>query len=240
VKRLAAFGAARTASKSKQATSANVRHKENVVNGEDLDLAATVAKTNWRNWTDRPATILTPNGDWLAPSLGDLTYDRERNHRLDEEHKRRIRILSAKAYKDDLAAMRLANRPNPAEAMSLAIEAADALAASYEKGGKRFRASKEQVNARKWALYDIVEMQYPMTVRQVFYQATVKGIIAKTEQGYDTVKTELGDMRKDGDLPYGWLVDNTRRVTRAPTFNSIEEALKDTAEFFRRGLWKEA
>ena len=113
-------------------------------------------------------------------------------------------------------------------------------AASYEKGGKRFRASKEQVNARKWALHDIVEMQYPMTVRQVFYQATVKGIIAKTEQGYDTVKTELGDMRKDGDLPYGWLVDNTRRVTRAQTFNSIEEALKDTAEFFRRGLWKEA
>jgi hypothetical protein len=210
------------------------------VNGEDLDLTATVVKTNWRNWTDRPATILTRNGDWLSPSLGDLTSDQARNHRLDEEHKRRIRILSAKAHKDDLAAIRLATRPNPAEALSLAIEAADALAASYEQGGKRYRASKEHVSARQWALYDIVEMQYPMTVRQVFYQATVKGIVAKTEQGYDTVKRELGDIRRDGIMPYGWLVDNTRRVERPQTFDSIEEALEDTAKFYRRGLWKEA
>jgi hypothetical protein len=250
---------------SKQATSANVRTQENVVNGEVSDLTTTVGKpASHNNCTGRPATILTPNGDWLPSSLGTLVYD-VRANRInkraddifmamihdrkpsiytalydDEEGERRAQVMAAQRYKRARAMQRFDERPNPAEALSLAIEAADALATSYEKGGKRFRASKEQVNARKWALHDIVEMQYPMTVRQVFYQATVKGIIAKTEQGYDTVKTELGDMRKDGDLPYGWLVDNTRRVTRAQTFNSIEEALKDTAEFFRRGLWKEA
>jgi hypothetical protein len=247
---------------SQQATSAQRAHKENVVNEQDSDLAATVV--NWRNRTGRPATILTANGDWLPSSLGTLVYD-ARTNRInvradnlfmsmmldrkpsiftalydDEEGERRAQVMAAQRYQHARVMQRFDERPNPAEALSLAIEAADALATSYEQGSKRYRASKEHVSARQWALYDIVEMQYPMTVRQVFYQATVKGIVSKTEQGYDTVKRELGDIRRDGIMPYGWLVDNTRRVERPQTFDSIEEALQDTAEFYRRGLWKEA
>lgn len=37
-----------------------------------------------------------------------------------------------------------------------------------------------------------------MTVRQVFYQATVRGIIEKTEAGYDKVQSLLVTMRRDG------------------------------------------
>jgi hypothetical protein len=61
---------------SKQATSANVRTQENVVNGEVSDLTTTVGKpASHNNCTGRPATILTPNGDWLPSSLGTLVYD---------------------------------------------------------------------------------------------------------------------------------------------------------------------
>jgi hypothetical protein len=34
-----------------------------------------------------------------------------------------------------------------------------------------------------------------MTVRQVFYQATVRGVIEKTESGYNKVQTLLADGR---------------------------------------------
>ena len=47
-------------------------------------------------------------------------------------------------------------------------------------------------------------------MRQVFYQATVAGIVEKSEAGYNKVQTDLVQMRKAGILPYSWLADNTR------------------------------
>ena len=81
---------------------------------------------------------------------------------------------------------------------------------------KRVRATKAEMAERREALFDIVAEQQPMTVRQVFYQATVRGVIEKTEAGYAKVQTLLADMRRDGELPYQWLADNTRWM-RKPT-----------------------
>ena len=53
---------------------------------------------------------------------------------------------------------------------------------------KRVRATKAEMAERREALFDIVAEQQPMTVRQVFYQATVRGVIEKTEAGYAKVQ----------------------------------------------------
>jgi hypothetical protein len=79
----------------------------------------------------------------------------------------------------------------------------------------------------------------PMTVRQVFYQATVHAIVEKSETGYDKVQNDLVNMRQAGTLPYGWLADNTRRQRKPQTFGSIEAALRSTAEFYRKALWSD-
>jgi hypothetical protein len=47
-------------------------------------------------------------------------------------------------------------------------------------------------------------------------------------------------MRRAGDLPYDWLADNTRWQRKPRTFSSIEEALRDTARFYRKSLWDNA
>jgi hypothetical protein len=60
---------------------------------------------------------------------------------------------------------------------------------------KRYRATQAEMQARRDALYTIVAEQQPMTVRQVFYQATVRGVIEKTESGYNKVQTLLADGR---------------------------------------------
>jgi hypothetical protein len=62
----------------------------------------------------------------------------------------------------------------------------------------------------------IVESQRPMTVRQVYYRATVAGVVEKTELGYTKVQTALADMRRARRLPYDWLADSTRWM-RKPT-----------------------
>jgi hypothetical protein len=80
----------------------------------------------------------------------------------------------------------------------------------------------------------------PMTVRQVFYQATVKGLVEKSEAGYANVQTDLALMRLDGALPYDWLIDNTRRQRKPRSFSSIKQALDDTARLYRKDLWADA
>lgn len=105
---------------------------------------------------------------------------------------------------------------------------------------KRRRSTKAEVEARRSALYGIVVEQRPMTVRQVFYQATVQNLIEKTEAGYTKVQTDLVKMRQDGSLPYSWLADNTRWQRRPRTFDSVQDALEDTARFYRKSLWTEA
>ena len=79
-----------------------------------------------------------------------------------------------------------------------------------------------------------------MTVRQVFYQATVRGLVEKAESGYAKVQTDLTVMRRAGDLPYDWLADNTRWQRKPRTFDSVEDALQDTARFYRKALWNDA
>jgi hypothetical protein len=105
---------------------------------------------------------------------------------------------------------------------------------------KHRRSTKAEVEQRREALYDIVAAMRPMTVRQVFYQATVRGIVEKAESGYAKVQTNLTLMRRGGELPYQWLADNTRWQRKPDTFNSVEQALKETARLYRKNLWADA
>ena len=77
-------------------------------------------------------------------------------------------------------------------------------------------------------------------MRQVFYQATVRGIVEKSESGYTKVQNDLTVMRRGGDLPFGWLVDHTRWQRKPQTYDGIQQALDDTAAMYRKSLWTDA
>jgi hypothetical protein len=105
---------------------------------------------------------------------------------------------------------------------------------------KRARSTKAEVERRRDALLGIVAGSKPATVRQVYYLATVAGLVPKTENGYDMVQTDLTLMRRAGALPYDWLADSTRWQRKPTTFGSVEEALEDTARLYRKALWTDA
>lgn len=86
-------------------------------------------------------------------------------------------------------------------------------------------------------LYIIVDELKPCTVRQVFYQATIRGIVDKSEAGYDRVQRALVVMRRNGGLPYGWIADNTRWMRKPRTWSSLPDMLEETARSYRRSLW---
>ncbi len=100
------------------------------------------------------------------------------------------------------------------------------------------RRSQAEIAALRDALYEIVREAQPLTVRQVFYLAVSAVLIDKTEREYkNTVVRLLGLMREEGQLPFGWITDSTRWMTKHKSFDSPEEALRRTAQFYRRNLW---
>ncbi len=105
---------------------------------------------------------------------------------------------------------------------------------------KHGRATKAEMQARRAALYRITREHRPATVRQVFYLATIEGLIAKTEAGYNKAQRTLADMRRAGELPYGWLADNTRWQRKPRTYDSVADAVEATAAHYRRALWSNA
>jgi hypothetical protein len=105
---------------------------------------------------------------------------------------------------------------------------------------KRFRRTKGDIDGIKAAIKAVLKSDHPMTLRQVFYQLVVRGVIEKTEEEYQqTVIRLLTDMRMDGQIPFAWLVDESRRRRITQTYNSIAAAARDTAKFYRRSALRE-
>jgi hypothetical protein len=64
-----------------------------------------------------------------------------------------------------------------------------------------------------------------MTVRQVFYQLVVRNAIEKTEKSYKgTVVRLLTEMRMSGDIPFEWIIDESRRTRQHQTRDSVTDA----------------
>ena len=103
----------------------------------------------------------------------------------------------------------------------------------------RSRRSKADIDVIKAAIVDVLENDHPMTVRQVFYQLVVRGVIEKTEAQYQgTVIRLMTEMRIGGELPFDWVVDESRRTRITRTFESIQEALAHTARSTAAARWR--
>jgi hypothetical protein len=150
--------------------------------------------------------------------------------------------LVRKMSGNTVSALRQAAKNNAAFATRDPLDTLDTLAGKrlIEIEGHKARANKDEMGERRDELYSIVEEMQPMTVRQVFYQATVRGIVPKDEKSYNKVQQVLAKMRRDETLPFEWIVDNTRGRNHPFTFDSVEDALEYTARNYRKSLWKDA
>lgn len=100
------------------------------------------------------------------------------------------------------------------------------------------RRSRSEMARLRSTLVQIVEENATVTVRQSFYLAVGRGAIDKTEAGYRTVVRLLTEMRIAGMIPFGSIADNTRWMRKPRSFSSIEDALRTTAETYRRATWE--
>ncbi len=77
-----------------------------------------------------------------------------------------------------------------------------------------------------------------MTVRQVFYQATVRALVPKDEaKGYRVVQRRLVTLREAGVIPYSWITDNIRLVRRLNRWEDKQAFAQEAAMLYRRDYW---
>ncbi len=88
------------------------------------------------------------------------------------------------------------------------------------------------------AVYNLFEeMHPPMTVRQIYYALTVRGIVPKSEKGYRTTLDYLAQMREVGDLRFDYIADNTRWVIKPASYCGIQHVLYELKDTYRRDVW---
>jgi hypothetical protein len=103
---------------------------------------------------------------------------------------------------------------------------------------QRRRRTRAEIGAVKAEIARLLAADRPMTVRQVFYRLVGAGVVAKTEAEYkQTVGRLLTEMRLAEEIPFGWIADNTRWMRKPASYSSVEQALRRTAEAYRRSLW---
>ena len=107
--------------------------------------------------------------------------------------------------------------------------------------GQKAPRLREDMEAVRTAIRDVLKADHPQTVRQVFYQLVVRDVIEKTEGEYKrTVIRLLAQMQLDDQIPWAWIVDESRTTKITQTFDNISEALQETASFYRRSALRES
>jgi hypothetical protein len=96
---------------------------------------------------------------------------------------------------------------------------------------------KKTIELRDGLMQIIHGYDWPLTVRQVYYQAEVHGIIGKTAGEYDRVQRQLLAMRRDGTLPYEAIADNTRWMRKPDTWRNLYHCMAHAQKFYRQSVW---
>lgn len=105
--------------------------------------------------------------------------------------------------------------------------------------GKAARKVQDKTDRIQQAILEVFDEQGPpMSVRQMFYQLSVNGIVPKDDtKGYRPVQRQLTEMRRSGSVPYHWIGDNTRWQLRPTMYSGLGDALDHWQRSYRQDLW---
>ena len=105
---------------------------------------------------------------------------------------------------------------------------------------KRKRLTRDELDQLEIAIIAEVQSENPQTVRHVFYRLCHLETVGKSEKGYRRIQRLVLNLRKAGRLPYAWISDGTRYRIKPTTYGSVAEAIEDTANYYRRSLWRDS
>ena len=104
----------------------------------------------------------------------------------------------------------------------------------------RKRRTNDELDVLDAAIIAAVDADAPVSLRGVYYRVVSAGAIDKTETGYKAIGRRLLKLRRNRRVSYADITDGTRWITAPTTYDSVEDALRETARSYRRALWSHA
>ncbi len=109
----------------------------------------------------------------------------------------------------------------------------------YGSSTVRRRRTNAELAALDDRLVELVAAEQPATLRAVYYRAVSAGLVDKTETAYRLVGRQVLKLRRSGRMPYRWITDGTRWVSKPASYSTVDHALDVLAASYRRALWAE-
>jgi hypothetical protein len=113
--------------------------------------------------------------------------------------------------------------------------------------GEHFRTSSKIVRGRGRSraslrlvatAYDFLKEAHPTTVRGVAYRLFTDGIIdSMSKNNTACVSRLLTDAREQGDIPWEWIVDETRDLERVSSWADPKDYIQAVRRSYRRDFW---
>ena len=104
----------------------------------------------------------------------------------------------------------------------------------------RGRPLSPEVTERRRQITEMAERFQPASIRQLYYQAEVAGLVPKTDAGYRAVQHDILVLRQQGDIEYHWISDSTRWMRKSRSYRGIDHFLDLSISTYRRDLWHHA
>lgn len=102
------------------------------------------------------------------------------------------------------------------------------------------RGRSQKTIALRNLAYDILEEIQPATVRAVCYRLFVlKAIPDMSARLTQKVSRMLTDARKEGHIPWEWIVDENRTLERASQWDDPDQFAETVKRSYRRDLWND-
>jgi hypothetical protein len=91
---------------------------------------------------------------------------------------------------------------------------------------------------RVFGLAQILQKEQPITVRGAFYRAVSAGLFPDTGDSHYTCCGRLILlMRREGFIPYGYIVDSTRRRLKFSSWSGLADFAETVAHAYRKDFW---
>src|SRR6476661_2120110 len=110
----------------------------------------------------------------------------------------------------------------------------------FGSGSKKGRGRAQRSIDLIEAMYEAAEAAQPITGRGIGYKLFTAGLIPSMEgKEMQRVYRLLKEAREAGDIPWDWIVDETRSVERKATWANPEHYARDVARSYRRDFWNQ-
>lgn len=81
-------------------------------------------------------------------------------------------------------------------------------------------------------------MEPPVTIRQLYYQLVGHGHVQNTHGSYRQIQHLLVWLRRQGVIPYNWIVDRTRQPIEDSTWSDLGDFADTVRQAYRKSLWQ--